>query len=483
MMSDPNPKPRRFLNWLLYACIAAIAVFTSALAILPLLFRAHAIPPEAQTPPPKILTIKPATNIPQIKFKPPVLTAKNSRDYRDALTRAKAQMLIDFERAKNPNSPLIDPFEKFLSLWTKELGNEFLRLRPKQWQPGQSPTDAQKKWLLEHKELIDALMQLAAAGGFPMITCEEAAAFSDDQLATYQIYTPPAIPICYIMIYEAQRLKDSGDLAGAVKTMIALDTLARSCNQPSVSNLLLSWVMKDMADCVIGNWIENTIPPEIALQLRNQFEKPWVNPRKVFELEYRFLRRMIVQDLNSSYGDMYKTHLSIYVHGKPDDPNFADKISHAFETAWYTVRTKAAADSVLREYDAQYGKFLDEADSDRLLPENSKSTPGEYDFYLDRVMPRYGNPQTDLVRKAQLNLDLAALDRIIDPEHKNPITRNDPFTGAPLKVVDRGDATLIYSIGPDLKDQLGLAQYDPSNWRKKSGDIVIRVPKRKEAGS
>ena len=476
-------QPRHWRKWLMIAVIIAIGAPMTVLAILPLIFSMHAIPKEQQAPPAMMLTVKPAANVPRINFKRPVLTAKNTRTNMDELARARAEMLIEYERAKNQKSPLIDPYKKFLSLWNYQLGKDFMALRPQKWLPGDSPSDAQIKWLLEHKELVEALMQMADAGGFPMISCEEAAGFTEEQLANMPLFTPSMYPIMLIMTCESQRLKDSGDEAGAAKTLIALDSLTRSISQPHPSNLMLSMNMKNMADQLLSKWIEGSMKPEIAQQLRDKLDRPWVNPRKVFELDYRCTRYWIVKDLNKNYMYMYKNQMQVFVSGKSKDPNLADKLEHACETAWYTVRIKAAADSVLQEYDAKYGKFLDQAGSDKFLPENSRTTRGEYDFYLDHVGPRFSNPQADFTRKAQMILNLAALDRIIDPEQKNPITRLDPYTAQPLKVSETADATVIYSIGPDGKDQLGIARYDPSQWRNKTGDIVIRVPKKERVRS
>jgi len=47
----------------------------------------------------------------------------------------------------------------------------------------------------------------------------------------------------------------------------------------------------------------------------------------------------------------------------------------------------------------------------------------------------------------------------------------DPFDGHPLRLVVRKDQALIYSIGPDLKDNAGAA-FDE---QKKTGDMVFTV--------
>lgn len=59
---------------------------------------------------------------------------------------------------------------------------------------------------------------------------------------------------------------------------------------------------------------------------------------------------------------------------------------------------------------------------------------------------------------------------------------SDPFGKAPLRF--REDAAkkefLCYSIGPDLRDNGGATNYDPSNGTFSSGDIVTRVPRQRQ---
>ena len=60
-------------------------------------------------------------------------------------------------------------------------------------------------------------------------------------------------------------------------------------------------------------------------------------------------------------------------------------------------------------------------------------------------------------------------------DHENPW--RDPFTEKPLQVDTASSPTLIWSLGPDLKDQKGLLDYDPTNGAASAGDIVIRLPR------
>jgi hypothetical protein len=52
----------------------------------------------------------------------------------------------------------------------------------------------------------------------------------------------------------------------------------------------------------------------------------------------------------------------------------------------------------------------------------------------------------------------------------------DPFTDAPLRLDATTSPALLYSLGPDLKDQRGLLAYDPTNGALSPGDIALRLP-------
>jgi ankyrin repeat protein len=51
----------------------------------------------------------------------------------------------------------------------------------------------------------------------------------------------------------------------------------------------------------------------------------------------------------------------------------------------------------------------------------------------------------------------------------------DPFDGKPLKMIPKKDGLIIYSIGPDFKDNGGTVAYDSSYNEKKTGDIIFHV--------
>ena len=75
-----------------------------------------------------------------------------------------------------------------------------------------------------------------------------------------------------------------------------------------------------------------------------------------------------------------------------------------------------------------------------------------------------------LLRNLQIKLETGKLSEAID---QIPGSWVDPFTSKPLKLVRKGNTIRIYSVGPDLKDEGGLAK---SESKYSNDDIVMIYP-------
>ena len=78
------------------------------------------------------------------------------------------------------------------------------------------------------------------------------------------------------------------------------------------------------------------------------------------------------------------------------------------------------------------------------------------------------------LHKAREGLYPAGLDELT-PEllHEVPI---DPFTGKPLRYERRGEGFVLWSIGPDMRDSNGTAEFDPETMNVDDQfDIVHRA--------
>jgi hypothetical protein len=102
---------------------------------------------------------------------------------------------------------------------------------------------------------------------------------------------------------------------------------------------------------------------------------------------------------------------------------------------------------------------------------------------LDRVFP--AEARLNLLRAA-IEWRLAPPDAKPDPaamtiaDHESPW--RDPFAEAPLHAnplpgAGNGGGILLYSLGPDLQDQHGQIEYDPTNGTVSAGDLTLDVRK------
>ncbi|MCX7001437.1 MAG: hypothetical protein NT106_14260, partial [Candidatus Sumerlaeota bacterium] len=54
----------------------------------------------------------------------------------------------------------------------------------------------------------------------------------------------------------------------------------------------------------------------------------------------------------------------------------------------------------------------------------------------------------------------------------------DPFTGTPLRFIANRDPFVVYSVGPDNKDDKAAFLYDPTNGTISPGDVFIEIPRK-----
>jgi hypothetical protein len=53
----------------------------------------------------------------------------------------------------------------------------------------------------------------------------------------------------------------------------------------------------------------------------------------------------------------------------------------------------------------------------------------------------------------------------------------DPFAAAdPIRFREEGGDLLVWSVGPDKKDDRGAVTYDPTNGSTSAGDVLLRIP-------
>ncbi|MCE5229118.1 hypothetical protein LLG95_05930 [bacterium] len=344
--------------------------------------------------------------------------------------------------------------------------------------PGRPLNPEQIAWLLANRELIDDLLRAAASAKGPIITCEEAQRLdlgSMDrglqpipELTLYQRFSK-------ILAAESRRRRDAGDPKGAAETILAVQPLAISIQEPLLVNHLVAVAMQSITNQELAGWISDSIAPDIAGQLRDRLTAQKIEIaqfRRPMEVEYQTERAQVVRLLNSPFTDM--------VHKACEIPERDSLLTRFFmdpyQMTYHTIdlaKLKASASSELDRFDRFYGALLKEVERNE-PPVNHDSS--EMPFTIRFFGANFDEADVrTAVSLTSFNLNLAGLDRVAG---RQPAAETDPFTKQPLKTVPVGNELCIYSLGPDRADQFGVVSYDPTNGTFSSGDIVLRVPRR-----
>ena len=174
--------------------------------------------------------------------------------------------------------------------------------------------------------------------------------------------------------------------------------------------------------------------------------------------------------------------------GSPDPTNYFKRLSNStFSTvtesiapAFAALKMKSQAAAIVAEIDSDFAQYLEKYKPANFWAPNPKyfrlRPPENLPFRIE--FASYF-PETAKTSKAWRNLELAGLDYVLGISKDGSTTRTDPFTATPLKVIQKENEIVIYSVGIDRKDQ-HAAEY---NQNTQLGDISIHLPIRQEAGS
>ncbi|MCE5229116.1 hypothetical protein LLG95_05920 [bacterium] len=350
-------------------------------------------------------------------------------------------------------------------------------LLAKHWRPGQRLTAEQTQWLLDHRDLVDDLLRLAAAGGIPGTTCEQYSALSYRE--SQQMLNPitdrwnEILHYPTILAAESQRRYDAGDLAGAVDALLAINTIARSVREPLLINHLVAIAMQSKAGSELAAWISDSrLTPELAQRLRGKFAADAITMsdyRRTLDAIYCNGRNFLVDGLTNNnfrglltYNFEYEAARNGIFDSPPSERKKSAMAKVVIFAAGRSIWMRATPQSSLDSFDAAY----------RESAKNNAALPPELSAFMRDEREIRVRTNTSL---AKVNLNVAGLDALVGNQSSS---QTDPFTNQPLKTVDSGDSTLIYSLGPDGIDQHGALSYDPTNGTISSGDIVLRVTKR-----
>lgn len=479
---DEKPKAswrRRILIGLGVLC----GVLAVPIIILNIMFSAGAIRPERMQPAKEMLHVKPA---PAAKA---VQTSATLPAY-----IAKSETLPDPLKTfygANPNQMAVRLYLKLdYQMTTDTVRNLF----KKDFMTADRVDPKFVEWLRTHRDMVDDIFRLAAAGGIPTISNEQAAAIEAKHV--------PGIPvpnllmsqeIAKILAAECRMRRDAGDIDGAVECILASETLAQSVDEPLVINVLVSSANKKTTYEELKVWLEKSeMPAESAKNLRAALEKvPPIDFRPAAELEYRSGRAGVVELLSGSYANVMRYSLR-HEYRSLDFYSWTDEMWNApgktlgntASAALVAAHIKASANSILTDFDTVFKKNYEILTPGRPLDRDAMKEMDKFIMSSPLIHlgglsgPNYGYVKArGMEAEAQLQLDLAGLDRVVEPGTET-VKRIDPFTATTLRYYDSADRRVIYSLGPDREDQRGALTYDPTNGSFSAGDIMIRTPRK-----
>lgn len=392
--------------------------------------------------------------------------------------------------------------------------------QPLYWNPY---VPEQVRWLRGKAGYLALLHRLGRCRQWPAPTLQH----RNDYLNLYGAEFPflPFISLFYsgnMLAAEARLRYQEGDFAAAresIQDLYLLASLLRSSDSTFEQGVLLYWVRE--ANRVVSLWLEDSSFPKselAALQSTLNRIEPLLFPPdelgRIFTDHYLEMRSELVYFMSQNTwlwpfygwggyenvnGSMcgwpveYSEYHDLPWLGTTKVPNLPKIFSHSHRAMFNRICSAAA----LKEYDTFYRQAIEWVG--RPYPEFMRDKP-RYDdpshdryFLMKRLRPtentalpyfpevklrRLGaETRTHLLRLALgLRLEparpLALKAETLPNQPHNPW--RDPFTDAPLRTDTPTSPTLLYSLGPDLKDQRGALAYDPTNGTVSAGDIILR---------
>lgn len=504
-------KVRRFV---LIAMLTIIGIVVVGLVVINALFVINSIPESRLAPPSSMLHIpQPASQAPRRLAKPKPYTS--CEDGIRAEQKCPAtDLYAKFQAGLSNSRDYWDTF-KYDSKKNDELySNDMYSSNPsgksvrfEGWKEGKPLTTAQVRWLKDHHDLIEDLLKIDAAGGVPKITCEYTAQVDGDSLA--RMHVGHGIPDhtafftgAELLMCESRRLRSEGNQQAAADALLAIKSWADSYSEPFLASYYFARGIKwRYFYPEICHWIADApMDRDIAIRLRDAITTETLAPdvRRHLELEYRLARHNLLKVLRCPFPQLFLTSYesnqsmrqevqrlsdndNVYQHRSPlvqfrYQP--AATIFASISSAMDGVSIKASADSRLERFDKLWAEVLKISDPAHIsgaafAAEGELNDSGACNLQSLKYMQFSAR-----MAEARRSLALATLDKVINPDSRQAISRIDIFTGVPLRESEDSSATLIYSLGPDRVDQHGMEIFDPDLNFEGSGDIVARIPKR-----
>lgn len=465
-MNEKNIKRRRWLLWTALAVVVGLpAILAPGLLVL---FHANAIRPD--------------------QFEPPADLVRPRASKGSAISTAQTSGTSGVLVPPGPHRRGSSTYIKLAGIFSSEEFKNGFSLAS--WQGGQPLSAEQIKWLTDHRELIADIVKLATTDGVPRITREQALALSRKELR--QLQAPDSqmmLRFARILAAESSRRIDAGDANGAVETLLAARLLALSLREPFVLGHMVALRIQSHADQELARLLSRpSLTPDLARRIHDQLAgepMAMTQLRDCMDLQYQLDRKAVIDLLNAPIADLFKYNIncemkhfisldpSVAVPGSSYKDIYWEFKAHPnattgglFNSAYRAITMKSSASRILDNYDSDYRNAFYAIDQNRPIDTQKES-------YLPTVMA-FTNGAQEKANMTLHNLELVGLDMVAGGTG----SETDPLTNEPFKTIQEDGSMLIYSIGPDLKDQHGHVAYDPTNGTTSAGDIMLRIPSR-----
>jgi hypothetical protein len=389
---------------------------------------------------------------------------------------------------------------------------------------GKPLTDAQRQWLAAQGDVLGLIHRMIVVGGPPLPTAQDMARVDLKRLATFPMFDFRVLATSGRMLaVEARRRREAGDLDGAVNCLADVVALSRVPRDQLLIGGLLSVALRARAMAVLQEWIEASRPAEPTLRRLMAIADEASGDEPALDAglanEYAMGRATLASLLGGPLLVIIRCHYeTIYNRwGGSYDPPYDSSLSSIVDqfrksptqltmSMAVAIWGKANAQEILSAYDDCWRERLTCAKTFRRISQinplatmekTQRSAPFDVNWYwVNSIMPNFtlGDARS-YAAEARANLCRAALrmalgepfggdDRAAtmtlagapaaSADRRSPW--RDPFTDAPLVLDATTSPALLYSLGPDLKDQRGLLAYDPTNGALSPGDIALRLP-------
>lgn len=414
-----------------------------------------------------------------------------------------ARLYLELSRQCMPGGDLHEAYE----YWSKRVVQRDAKLGT-----GEALPADRAEWLVAHADLVEPFLAFAESPGVPRRTLEAFA--NDPEPVTVPMPLPSMLEEgARMLTSEGCRRLRAGDPTGAVRYWRgAVRILGPEFAEPAFALITrlgafasLDEVVSSVADLVGG---EN-IPPEaleglreiLADAHRTAFAPGWIG--EFYQINYPPFRRILGAECATgswrsvTFGwdvDVARPDVAaryrFTVAGLP-----LPRVDRIAATALDAMRNRRDAPRLLREYDTAVLEASRQ--EQKTWPELAKS----HEMFRYRSNPfaqtplgsEFCNiPRTAISRtlfcETRLNLVRAAIEWRLAPADAKPDPAamtiegrespwRDPFAEAPFraKALAGGGGVLLYSLGPDLKDQQGQVEFEKFNPYGTPGDLTFQV--------